>query len=177
MPLIFVTGISTSGKSSVARELSKRGYEAYDTEHGGMSAWYDKATGERAAGFNEMPERTATWLDRHEWRISTDRITRLAKKAAKENKPIFICGGSANEPEVRALCSKTVWLKTNETTIRQRVLKPRDHDYGTRPHELARAIAGNKEKEAEYIQSGAIIVDATQPLHIVADEIIAQTLS
>jgi tRNA uridine 5-carbamoylmethylation protein Kti12 len=30
MPLILITGTSTSGKSAVARELVKRSYEAYD---------------------------------------------------------------------------------------------------------------------------------------------------
>lgn len=36
MSLVLITGISTSGKSSIAKELSRRGYEAYDTEHNGI---------------------------------------------------------------------------------------------------------------------------------------------
>jgi adenylate kinase family enzyme len=100
MPLIFITGISTSGKSTIAAELSHRGYEAYDTEHNSMSAWLNKATGQRTAEFNEMPERTAAWLKQHEWRIDTERVEELAQKAHRNGAIIVICGGGVNEPEV-----------------------------------------------------------------------------
>lgn len=72
VPLILITGISTSGKSTIAKELVKRGYEAYDTEHNGISAWYNKETNERAAEFGQVPERTKEWMDQHEWRMSMD---------------------------------------------------------------------------------------------------------
>ena len=173
MPLILITGTSTSGKSTVAKELIKRGYEAYDTEHDGISAWHNKETGKRAAEFGEMPERTEEWLNQHEWLISIDWVTELAKKAA--GKPIFLCGGSSNEAEVRAMCQKVIWLKTNEKTIRQRVINPRDHDYGTKPHELAAAVENNKQKEAEYREIGAVMVDATQPIEDVTKDVLAET--
>lgn len=70
MSLILITGISTSGKSSIATELIGRGYEAYDTEHNGISAWFNKETGERAAEFGHVADRTKEWMDRHEWRMS-----------------------------------------------------------------------------------------------------------
>jgi len=172
MALILITGISTSGKSTIAQELKKRGYEAYDTEHNGISAWYNKKTGKRVAEFGEMPERTEGWLNQHDWRISLEWVAETSEKA--QDKPIFLCGGGANEPEVRALCDKVIWLKTDETIIRKRVNNQRDHDYGTRPHELAAAIDGNRRKEAEYREASAIMVDATQPIGQVVKEILAE---
>jgi len=176
MPLAFITGISTAGKSTVAKELSKLGYEAYDTEHDGMSAYFNIATGERAAGFNEAPERTEAWLDQHEWLIDENKVASLQEKAEAESKTIFLCGGSENESEVHAMCKWVIWLKTDEETIRRRVNNPRDHDYGTRPHELARAITSNKEKETGYRNNGAIIIDARQPIHKVIEEILSITV-
>jgi len=170
MSLIFITGTSTSGKSTIAKELSKCGYEVYDTEHIPSSGWHNKKTGKRVAGFGEMPERTQEWLGQHEWRISLDWVRDTAKKA--RDKSVVLCGGSANEPEVRKLCSKVIWLKTDEQTIRSRVNNPRDHDYGTRPHELAAAIKNNQRKEAEYREAEAIMVDATQPIDDVVETII-----
>ncbi len=174
MSLIFITGISTSGKSTIVKELVKRGYEAYDTEHNGISAWYNTTTGKRVAEFGEMPERTEQWLNHHEWLISTDWVANMATEA--KTKTIFLCGGSANEPAIGATCDVIIWLKTDEATIRKRVLHPRDHDYGTKPHELARAIKSNKQKEAEYSAYGAIIVDATQPIANVVNEILNKSL-
>ena len=89
---------------------------------------------------------------------------------------IFICGGGMNESDIRELCNKVVWLKTDEATIRSRVNNPRDHTYGTKPHELERILEGNGRKEAEYLEYGAIMVDARQPFEKVVDEILAKVI-
>ncbi|HSX15638.1 MAG TPA: shikimate kinase [Candidatus Saccharimonadales bacterium] len=175
MPLVLVTGISTSGKSTIAKELLAKGFEAYDTEHDGISAWHNKQTGERVAGFDEMPERTKEWLSQHQWLISKDWVIEMA--AQSKNKLVFLCGGAANEPEIRELCDKVIWLKTNEATIRRRVNNPRDHDYGTRPHELAAAIEGNARKEADYTAYGATMIDATQPIEAVVEQVLTAAKS
>ncbi|MFI5270940.1 MAG: AAA family ATPase [Candidatus Saccharimonadales bacterium] len=169
MPLILVTGTSTSGKSAVAKELVKRGYEAYDMEHNGISAWYNKKTGKRAAEFGAMPERTEVWLRQHEWRTSIDWVKQKAAEA--KDKPIFLCGGAANEADIRALCQTVLWLKTDEETIQKRVNNARDHDYGTKPHELAQIIKVNSYNETIYPSKfGALMVDARQPIDVVVDE-------
>lgn len=174
MPLVLITGISTSGKSSVAKELVKRGYEAHDTEHNGISAWFNKETGEKAAEFGQVADRTKEWMDQHEWRMSMDWVKQKLKEST--DRQIFLCGGGANEPEVRELCDKVIWLKTDEATIRSRVNNPRDHTYGTQPHELERILEGNERKEAEYQGYGAIIVDARRPFEKVVDEILAKVI-
>jgi len=51
-------------------------------------------------------------------------------------------------------------------------LNPRDHDYGTHLHELARAIAANIQKEAEYHDYSAMIADAIRPIGEVIDAIL-----
>ncbi|HET6747059.1 MAG TPA: hypothetical protein VFH06_03075 [Candidatus Saccharimonadales bacterium] len=91
MSLILITGISTSGKSSIAEELVERGFEAYDTEHNGISAWFNKETGERAAEFGQVADRSKKWMDQHEWRMSMDWVRRKVEEST--NKQIFLCGG------------------------------------------------------------------------------------
>lgn len=169
--LIFVTGISTSGKSTMAKELVQRGYEAHDLEHNGISAWFHKEKGTRDAEFGQVPDRSKEWADAHEWRVSMDWVNDIAKKAA--DKPIFLCGGGANEKDIIALCDRVIWLKTDEQTIRDRVHIPRDHTYGTVPHELAEAIANNTIKESGYAQMGAVMIDARRPLDQVVQDVLA----
>lgn len=173
--LVFITGISTSGKSTMAKELPKRGYEAHDLEHNGISAWFNKETGTRDAEFGQVPERTKEWMDAHEWRVSIDWVNNISKKAA--NKTIFFCGGGANEKDIIAKCDKIIWLSTDEGTIKKRVSIPRDHTYGTKPHELAAAIEGNSQKEKEYEQMGAVMIDARQSLDSVIKDILFVTRS
>jgi shikimate kinase len=173
MPLILITGTSTSGKSSVAQELKAWGYEAYDTEHDGISAWHNKKTGEKIAEFGEIPERTPEWLSEHEWLMSLDWVNKISEKA--KDMTIFLCGGAANEAEVRKVCQTVIWLKTDEATIRKRVNVARDHDYGTKPHELDQAIKESNYGNIAYPAMGATIIDATQPLDRVVDDILEVT--
>ena len=170
MPLVLINGISTSGKSSVAKELRARGHEAHDTEHNGISAWYHKTLNTRDAEFGQVPERTKEWFDAHEWRIDVEWVKRKAEEA--KNKTVFLCGVGANEQEVWPLCDKIVWLQTDEATIRARVTIPRDHTYGTKPHELAAAITGNVAQEAVYREAGALLIDARRSLTEVVDDIL-----
>ncbi len=171
MPFILITGTSTSGKSSIAKELLERGYEAYDTEHDGISAYFNKETGQRVAEFGGAPERSKSWLDQHEWLISPEWLKEKAEKA-KESM-IFACGGTGNPSAILPFFDKVIWLEVDEQTIRYRVNNPRDHDYGTKPHELAAAIRANTSECLIYKNAGAQIVDATQPLNKVVDEILA----
>jgi shikimate kinase len=122
-----------------------------------------------------VPERTPEWLEQHEWNMSMDRIKEF--KEQSQDKTVFLCGGSANADDVRALCDVTVWLHTDEETIRKRVNNPRDHDYGTKPHELALAIQTAIDGEARYAKEGAIIVDATRSIDEVVDEILDKSLA
>lgn len=168
--LIFITGTSTAGKSTMVRELTKRGYEAHDLEHNGISAWFHKEKGTRDAEFGQVPDRSKEWADAHEWRVSIDRVKSIAKEAI--HKPVFLCGRGANEKDIVTLCDKVIWLKTDENTIRHRVNLPRDHTNGTKPHELAEAIEDNVRQEKEYGQLGATMIDTRRPL----DEVVADVL-
>lgn len=175
MALIFITGTSAAGKTTIAKELGSRGYEAYDTDHGNISSWYDKETGERVGGLNEIAERSEVWLDQHEWNISLEWVKEMARKAKHKN--IFVCGGSHNKLQVRALCDLTIWLMINESVIRERLKSVRDHDYGKTPQELELILKWNKLNEMEHREYGAIMINATQPTEKVVDEIIRSTQS
>lgn len=170
MPLIFVTGTSTSGKSTIVNELIKLGYEAHDTEREGISAWYNKKTGARVAEFNNIPDRTKEWYESHDWIISVDKVKHFAGKA--KSKTIFICGNAANELDVQTYCSKVIWLKIDEKSIRRRFKIPREHDWGKVEYEIDMAINYNKKAEPKYRKSGAILIDSTEPIDEVVSNVI-----
>lgn len=170
MSLIFVTGISTSGKSTMAVELSRRGFEAYDTEHNGVSAWFNKETGERVAEFGKVPSRTPEWMNLHHWLISEDWVK--CKAAESKDKNVFLCGGTSDVTNILPMLDKIIWLKTDEETIISRVNNPRDHTYGTKAHELEKILNGNVKQEQQFRKLGATIVDARQALEQVVNEVI-----
>jgi dephospho-CoA kinase len=44
MALIYITGASGAGKSTVRTELQRRGYPAYDSDEDRLARWFSTAT-------------------------------------------------------------------------------------------------------------------------------------
>ena len=46
MGLVWITGVSGTGKSTVRVELATRGYQSFDTDEDGIAVWRLRTTGE-----------------------------------------------------------------------------------------------------------------------------------
>lgn len=95
MSFYYITGISGSGKSSVRSELKRRGYQAFGTDEDNPAFFYHNKTGERVGNHVTIEERTPEWRAQHTWKLGKLSVQELAKAAI--NKPIFLCGVTAND--------------------------------------------------------------------------------
>jgi dephospho-CoA kinase len=170
MSLIYITGISGTGKTTVAHELKKRGFEAYDADGDGFNSWYDKKTGKKTTESSHTNTNTLNWYKKHIWRTSRGKIEDLAIHA--KNKNMFICGTPSNEKEIWDLFSKVICLTIDEQTLRHRIRIRSTNEFGKAPHELTEILKWYKLNQKLYKQFGAYIVDATKPLNEVVDEIL-----
>src|SRR5215471_18443927 len=93
MKKYLIFGLSGSGKSTVQKELQRRGYHAIETDfEPGLSAWINKRTGKKAP--ETTPPFTQAWLDKHEWNWDKDRVESLLQDTSQD--AIFFCGGANN---------------------------------------------------------------------------------
>ena len=167
--LMFVTGIAGAGKSAAREELSRRGALAYDTDEDEIAQWTNKATREITPLLAEA-HRTPEFLDENEWRADPDHVRLLATQA--EKRAIFVCGSIANDEEVWSFFDKVFLLSIDEATMRYRLVTRRSHNFGTKPHELELLIAWRSAIDEHYRRRGAIVIDATQQVEAVVDEIL-----
>jgi len=168
--LIYITGISGVGKSTLRDELVGRGYEAHDIDAEGMTAWYDKETGQMAEKPQWADERTEEWYAAHEWKVSVPRVESLARQA--QDKLIFLCGTTANDNEMWALFTHVISLTIDEETLKKRLTTRTSHDFGKAPAELKNILSWHKYSEEANRGYGAIMIDASPPSSVVADEIL-----
>jgi broad-specificity NMP kinase len=173
MSLIYITGISGSGKSEVRKELLKRGFEAYGTDEDGLAAFYNRSTGEVVVPPKTALERNPKWRLNHTWKVRRDKVKELATKA--NNKPIFLCGVIENDAEVWDLFSKVVALVIDEDTLKRRIQSRTNNNFGQNPHEFEAILGWQKTAESDYKGFGAIIVDGTEPIGKVVDTILTET--
>lgn len=170
MSLIYVTGIAGSGKSTVCTELKKRGYETQEGDDG-LSDFYDNGTGEVARRPVDVAERTIEWRSKHTWKMSRDKLLHL--KANSNGKTAFVCGVASNEDEYLDVFDKIFALTVDIDTLKQRINDRDDHSFGKLPNEMDIILEWQQGVRDHYHKVGAQVIDATKPLNVVVDEIVA----
>jgi adenylate kinase family enzyme len=166
--LVWITGNSGIGKSTICELLRRCGYVSLDADDDGYSRWVDRTTGEVAV---DPPYPVpAGWLDRFGWAIVRERVEELA--AQSRSRVAFLCGSVENEADVRELFDLTVCLVVDDETLRHRLRTRTTNAFGKNPEELAAVLGWNPGMRSTYDRLGAAIVDASQPPAEVADRIL-----
>jgi adenylate kinase family enzyme len=170
VPLVLVAGISGAGKSAVCTELLRRGYEAHDLDLDGNAVWVNRATGEDSPAEASRSAESPDWFEQHDWCVVPEKVRALARRADDET--VFLCGMTKNEHEVSHLFSRIIYLSIDAQTIRDRVASRTANDFGKAAHEMAAILAWHEIAELEHRRAGAVMIDATQPLTQVVDEVV-----
>ncbi len=174
MSLIFITGVSGTGKSTVCQGLKSRGYEAYDVDDDGLGRWQNKESGYiHPKSSIKAHQRTQSFLDNHLWVVPRQKVEDLAKLAM--NKKVFLCGVFSNENEMFDLFSKIIALTIDKETLINRIKSRTNNDFGKSEHELIHILDWHKEVNKSYKRSGHVIIDSTKGLDQVIDDIIKST--
>lgn len=169
MSLIYITGSSGAGKSSVRKELQKLGYEAHDTDEDGFSSWVNNQT-KLAVKFPPNSTRPQGWLEEHEYTLSAEKVTELVNRAS--DKKIFLCGIPANDVDFFKVFDKIIFLEIDKETMLKRIKSRENNSFGQAEDSLALILKWFHAIQERYQKAGAIFIDATKPLDRVTQEVI-----
>jgi broad-specificity NMP kinase len=165
----LIEGVSGTGKTTVATELQRRGY---DVIHGDRALAYkgDPQTGEpldRAALEQNIPD-VAFAHKHHLWDV--DRVRSLA--ADKSHPVSFFCGGSRNSHHFIDLFDGVFVLDVDLETLKNRLASRPEDEFGGKPAERDVVLRLHATKEDN--PGNATTIDATQPLASVVDDILSR---
>ena len=152
----LVEGVSGTGKTSVCRELGRRGYQAIN--------------GDRELAYQGDPETgEATATAQHEHHIWD--VGRVRALVADDTEPVtFFCGGSRNFPTFVDLFDDVFVLDIDLDTLHRRLDQRPPDEWGSKPSERDLIVRLHRTKED--IPSSGVTIDATPPLPEVVDEIL-----
>ena len=171
---ILITGTSGSGKSAVGKELKKRGFDVIDTDQDvftdlSIAYWISKKTGKGV----DMP-----WPPPKNWHNENDWIWRtevLKQRLDSSNSPIvFAYGDSRNKHEAYSLFDKVFVLSTNDYVLRRRIQSRTDNYFGKSDAEFAWVLDQNRIIAEEVSQAGGALVDASQSIDKVVEELLVK---
>ncbi len=151
----LIEGGSGTGKSSLCRELRKRGYKAIDGDNE-LAYQGDPATGKRTEGLGH---------ENHIWDV--DKVREIA--ANEDDEIIFFCGGSRNFDKFIDLFDKVFVLDVDTETLKRRLESRAADDWGGNDKEKEFILRLHATKED--IPEG-MIIDTARPLNEVVDAIV-----
>lgn len=172
MPLIYITRISGSGKSTIRGELRERGYVAYDVDEDGFKSWYNTSTDSLAADQRLWVDTDVEWRRRYRLKIERSKVSALAECALTATKPTFLCGTTPNDEDIWDLFSAVVHLTVSDSTLRHRLATRVDNNYGKDPQDLRDIMGWNSDSRRRNLGRGAISINAEQPVAQVVHDII-----
>jgi dephospho-CoA kinase len=170
MPLIYITGIPSSGKSTIREKLQQKGFTAYGGAEDKLAAFYNNQTGEKI-DWVAAEDRTPEWSQRYTWKIPRKAIEALRRK--HKDTTAFLCAVTRNDKtELWDLFDTVIALTIDEETLRHRLATRTNNDVGKSEHELKILIDRQKTAKDEYRQLGAHLIDATQLIAKVLEDIL-----
>jgi len=168
---VLITGVSGSGKTTIAAELVKRGHDARNMDAiEGLCSWVNLATGKSEP---DNREKDPDWLVTHDWYWDRNRLFELLS----ESKNTFFCGSSGNQAEFYSMFGKVILLEMDAKLIKERVLNGnRDHSYGRMPGEMDAILGYFEDFQDGAKAAGAVVINAGNPLANVVELVLAESV-
>jgi adenylate kinase family enzyme len=165
----LIEGVSGAGKTAVASELQRRGYHVV---HGDREIAYrgDPETGAPLDGALHQHQLSdpAFMHGHHLWHV--DKVRSIT---SDRSHPVsFFCGGSRNFHQFIDLFDGVFVLDIDQDTLKARLASRPDEEFGGRPEERDLILRLHATKED--MPGNADVVDATAPLGVVVDDILAR---
>src|SRR5258708_26462168 len=139
----LITGLSGTGKSTLAEELTRRGLKALDTDKDlGLNKWFGIDTGQIV---DYQPPVSPDWYNKHQFGWDKQEFERVLSGSQKDD--IFICGSSYNDSEFYDLFDKVFFLVVDEQTLLHRLRNRAGKSFGKEPAELSEILKWHRSEE------------------------------
>ena len=169
MNAVLITGCAGAGKSAMAVVLARHGLACIDDDEDPLLARFVDRAGTVVAEEPAQPD--FAWLSRHRWEWNPARLDELIRATAPAT--LYLCGGADNQLDLADRFTQVFLLEIDEPTMLARLDERQDNEWGRAgdSREYIRRLRPGYQKRMRA--SGAIAIDATQPLDQVVDAILA----
>jgi dephospho-CoA kinase len=172
MKKIYITGVSGTGKTTIAKALEKIGYYTISIDEvKGLCSWIHQETGQRGGGKNA--EMNVEFVDKHDWICDIKYLNQLL---SKDVEVAFVLGRATNQEDFLHIFDKILLLQCSPETFCKRIEIRTDNTFGKDKKVQQQIIDGYQPYTEKMLKKGAIVINTDRPIEEVVDEIIKQAL-
>lgn len=153
MSRVLITGMSGTGKTTIVRELSSRGYKAVDLDCDAFSMWVTAEPDPEFPDNEVQPGRDWVWRE--------DRVRALL--SGHDDDPLFVSGCASNMAQFVASFDLIVLLSAPDAVIVERLGSRQGSAYGQSPEEVARVLRLRQTVEPHLRQIAGLEIDTSDP--------------
>ena len=155
MSAFLITGNPGSGKTTIARELSRRGLIAVDADD---TAHWETTSGEPAS---QPKHASDEWLLSHRWVWSRQRIEDVIRPHVAGGRHVFLCGIAMNQRDMLDLFTTVFLLSIDHETQLKRL--DTSDNANRNAAQRAQILEGRPTFERQMRAAGAVVLDGSRP--------------
>ena len=170
--LYFITGISGSGKTTVARKLVELREIALDSKiQKGLFHFADKDGNQP----DDYQPNDSDWMEKYHWVLNKPMLDNLMEQN-KTAKRVFLCGGADDLIQYWPLGEKVFLLKVDGETMLKRLREgKRDNSFGKDKQTQGRLLERLDRYQDKMGRLGAIPIDAKESVDEIVQKILEQS--
>lgn len=168
--LFIVTGISGSGKTTVARHLLDRGRVAFDSKLNPDLYQFIDSKGDRA---ETVVLDNEAWRSKYKWSLNEKKLNELLLKHDNASE-VFLCG-RANLFQYWNRADKVFLLKVDKHTLKKRLNDESRDNLFAKDTKTQDTLLGDLDfVQNKIIEKGGVPIDAIVSIEGVVDQILDQ---
>lgn len=169
MKKIYITGISGTGKTTIAKKMEQKGLSVISIDEvPDLCFWIDKETKEKVKGNIELNK---AFIDMHDWYCDVNYLRDLMNEAINL---VFVLGIASNQNDFLNLFDKTILLQCKPEIFILRIENRIDNNFGKDKSAQESILGWYKKFEEEMIKNGAVSIDAEKSVDEIIEEIVKE---
>ena len=168
MKNFYITGISGTGKTTIANILKEKGIQAYSIDEVPKLCFWVNKNDEKIVDYEAKLDQT--FINSNKWICDVKMLKDILNQEGK----VVMLGHTENEKDFLNLFDKIILLRSKPETFLKRILERKDNDFGKEKTVQEYLLKTYQEFESDVLDRGAVSVDADEPLDIVVNNIISE---